>query len=162
MPATKACRTCKITKPFDAFARHRLAKDQHRHDCKACVRAGRATTKRRTAEQIAKTIERNRTEPYREVNRRAVASWHHRNPAAVRAWWKLAKAVRSGRITPATACQAEGCDEHQDLEGHHPNYGRPLEVAWLCRAHHRRGHTTGVLHLKPDVPRRLAKIPKTD
>ena len=41
-PITKACRSCKKPKPFDQFTEHRLAKDGHRHNCKACVKAQRA------------------------------------------------------------------------------------------------------------------------
>ena len=45
LPATKACRACKVVKPLSSFSKHRLAKDGHRKDCKVCVKAEK--TKRR-------------------------------------------------------------------------------------------------------------------
>jgi hypothetical protein len=87
-----------------------------------CIRykcqVGRAATKRRSAEDITKTIALNKTPRYREVNRRAVAAWNERNPAATRARSKLAQAIRKGTISPAAVCQADGCDVREDLEGH--------------------------------------------
>ena len=33
----------------------------------------------------------------------------------------------------------ERCGD-QNTDGHHENYGKPLEVIWLCRLHHRQRH----------------------
>jgi hypothetical protein len=44
---TKACRTCKVTKPLAGFGAHRRARDGHRKDCKACVAAKRTNHPRR-------------------------------------------------------------------------------------------------------------------
>ena len=144
-PATKACRTCKIGKPLGAFGKHRLAKDGHRHDCKVCVSDGRAAKKKR----------------YRQVNRIAVALWAERNPQAARARGRLRRAVRAGDVAPADVCQAQGCTVRDGLVAHHPSYAKPLEVLWLCRSHHRRAHTAGMIIAKADVPRRLTRVPRT-
>ena len=43
----------------------------------------------------------------------------------------LNRAVRSGRIKKPHFC--ERCEEEtQDLEAHHDDYGKPLDVEWLC------------------------------
>src|SRR5439155_1861083 len=65
-PATKRCRTCKAEKSFDNFAKHRLSKDGHRHDCADCVAAGRAKKRKRTTEQLQAERERRR-KPHRRV-----------------------------------------------------------------------------------------------
>jgi hypothetical protein len=57
---TKLCRTCKKEKLIDEFARHRLSKDAHRHDCKRCVSVGRAKRQERTPHQ--KQAERARAD----------------------------------------------------------------------------------------------------
>lgn len=50
---------------------------------------------------------------------------------------KLVKlAVESGRLTK-TPCEV--CGEPKS-DGHHPDYAKPLEVQWLCRAHHAELH----------------------
>lgn len=44
-------------------------------------------------------------------------------------------AIRSGRLIP------QGCEIcGKKADAHHDDYGRPLNVRWLCRPHHRRFH----------------------
>ena len=47
-------------------------------------------------------------------------------------------AVRAGRLAklPCAAC---GTDKN--VEAHHEDYSRPLDVVWLCRTHHRQHHS---------------------
>lgn len=48
----------------------------------------------------------------------------------------LNKAVKRGEVlkTPCINCG------NLKSEGHHEDYSKPLEVIWLCRAHHRQQH----------------------
>lgn len=46
-------------------------------------------------------------------------------------------AVRRGQI-PRRPCEIPGCKAPADK--HHPDYSRPLEVQWLCQAHHLAEH----------------------
>ena len=49
-------------------------------------------------------------------------------------------AVRDGKLAPWPACaHPEGC-ECTNVEAHHPDYSRPLDVVWLCPAHHKQAH----------------------
>jgi len=43
-----------------------------------------------------------------------------------------------GRIAPPPACTS--CGAARRLEMHHPDYGQPTDVAWLCRACHLAEH----------------------
>lgn len=47
---------------------------------------------------------------------------------------KLYNALRNGSIIPLKYC--EGCLREKKVEGHHPNYSKPLLVIWLCRQCH--------------------------
>jgi hypothetical protein len=51
----------------------------------------------------------------------------------------VARAVKAGTLTrgPCQVCGAEKTDAHHD------DYGKPLEVRWLCRLHHRQEHMQG-------------------
>lgn len=42
------------------------------------------------------------------------------------------------------ACECEGDDCSGKVEKHHDDYDKPLEVRWLCRAHHLRLHDVDV------------------
>jgi hypothetical protein len=47
-------------------------------------------------------------------------------------------AVHAGKIIKPEKC--ERCKTDGYVEGHHPDYSKPLEVVWLCRPCHRKVH----------------------
>ena len=159
-PATKACRTCKIEKPFSSFSRHRLSRDGHRHDCRHCVKQGRAATKPRPPAQVEKAKVAAAKPERRAANRIAVADWSSRHPLAARARQVLRRAIKSGRISPPATCQVEGCEDGP-VVAHHPDYLKPLQVLFACRRHHRLLHNGVILQVKAGVPRKLKRVPKT-
>jgi hypothetical protein len=54
----------------------------------------------------------------------------------------LHSAIKSGKITKPSACDACGIKaEHVvDIHAHHSDYSKPYEVLWLCSACHKRLH----------------------
>jgi hypothetical protein len=67
------------------------------------------------------------------------AAWQAANPKARWAHIALASALRRGLLQrqPCVVCGAEKVD------GHHPDYDRPMDVVWLCRRHHHAVHRKG-------------------
>ena len=49
---------------------------------------------------------------------------------------RLAYAVYSGKLKRLSCAK---CGELK-VQGHHPDYSKPLEVIWLCGVHHRELH----------------------
>lgn len=47
------------------------------------------------------------------------------------------KAITSGKLTrqPCSVCGSE-----ENIEAHHDDYDKPLEVRWLCSLHHKEHH----------------------
>lgn len=64
--------------------------------------------------------------------RRRAAQQYKIRPMVARALW-LGELVRQ----PCEVCGATRTD------GHHDDYSKPLEVRWLCRAHHAAAHSHG-------------------
>jgi len=70
----------------------------------------------------------------------AERSKHRREDPGQRRKWlakdKVMGRVRRGTMTrlPCAVCGSE------KVEGHHPDYGQPLVVTWLCRLHHTKEH----------------------
>jgi hypothetical protein len=60
------------------------------------------------------------------------ARWQAANPKARWAHLALASALRRGLIEKGT-CEVCGAAE---VDGHHPDYDRPMAVRWFCRRHH--------------------------
>jgi hypothetical protein len=71
-------------------------------------------------------------------------------------------AVRSGKIPRVTQCQAAGCTEVADLQKHHHDYDKPLDVLWVCPGHHKRGHSIGIIRTAPGIDPVMGRIPERD
>lgn len=56
---------------------------------------------------------------------------------------KVTQAIQSGRLVRQPC---EVCGE-LEVEGHHDDYSRPLEVRWLCPSHHHLRHSEIGYHL---------------
>ena len=158
---SKACRSCDIVKPLASFSPHRLAKDGHRHDCKACAKAERAKRAAIPTKAQREADRTRRAAPHRiAANRQAVRRWTERNPAARRARRILRTAIAAGLIGVPKRCQARDCKHTGRLQAHHHDHHQPLQVAWVCARCHRRGHARGYVKLDRRLARKLGKIPK--
>jgi ferric-dicitrate binding protein FerR (iron transport regulator) len=65
----------------------------------------------------------------------AVQKWRRANPEKKRAHDAVERALRRGSLLrkPCEVCGGKA-------EAHHDDYSKPLEVRWLCRAHHKAAH----------------------
>lgn len=67
----------------------------------------------------------------KSVIRRALLRSDKKFPEKKHARKLLNRAVKSGKLTKSTLCQA--CSKSAPrIEGHHHDYTKPLEVVWLC------------------------------
>jgi hypothetical protein len=68
---------------------------------------------------------------------KAKKRWLARNADKRAAHVILGNAVRDGRIEKMPC---EVCGSKKRIHGHHDDYGKPLEVRWLCPRHHAEVH----------------------
>lgn len=57
--------------------------------------------------------------------------WDQSNPEKKRAHAAVAAAVKRGALSRPSCCEQCGLGSPR-IEGHHPDYSKPLEVVWLC------------------------------
>lgn len=135
----KPCIRCGATKPLSEFYTHPRMGDGHLNKCKECCRSdARRRHYQRMEDPAWREAERERG---REKAARNGHLYPKRTPEQRSAHTKVAAAIRSGRLIPAMACQRCGHDfSEYGREAHHPDYGRPLDVEWLCRRCHRKHH----------------------
>lgn len=62
--------------------------------------------------------------------------WRKVNPEKEAAHRAVAEAIRLGQLVRAKTCTECGSDKQ--IEGHHVDYSKPLEVIWLCHRCHRK------------------------
>ncbi len=66
----------------------------------------------------------------------------------LRARSRLQYAVKMGRIVKASSCSQ--CGFRGQIDGHHPDYAKPLVVIWLCHQCH--------MGLHPSTRRRTDRV----
>jgi len=120
---TKVCSKCKERLKLELFNKRSTTKDGRQAQCRACSNQSRIDWHRRDPEK-ARAYDRAR-----------------QNTVEVKARAAVSTAVKSGRMVKPDVCTVDGCEETQDIAGHHPDYSRPLYVIWLCRQCHEDAHT---------------------
>lgn len=132
----QTCKGCGKSKPLSDFYGNGYIKK-----CKECIRA--QVTKRRRENPEVQVYERERAKrPERkayvaEIQRRRRAKFPEKNQAHC----KVSRAKKNGDLIPQP-CIICG----KEAEAHHPDYGKALDVTWLCFDHHRALHN-GILCL---------------
>lgn len=66
------------------------------------------------------------------------ANWSKKNRHKKNAHLRVQRALFNGILTRPSDC--EHCEEKKQLEAHHEDYSKPLEVLWLCVECHNKRH----------------------
>lgn len=134
----KECFKCHKTLPLSQFYRHRMMADGHLNKCKECAKVDVRTNRRAKIDYYRQyDIQRFRDDPERRAAQyQAASELRDKYPERMRARTAVGNAVRDGRLErkPCEVCGAIR------VEAHHEDYGKPLEVRWLCRKHHNEAH----------------------
>jgi hypothetical protein len=152
----KTYTTCLIEKVLEDFYREKVKKDGRKNVCKLCVNKSRKEycknnkeLMRSKAKKIGSTREfkdkrnlykKNNPEKSRgnveKANKRS-RRWEVSNKEKKRAHDAVARAIKSGKLS-RQPCSV--CSRTDDVEGHHEDYTKVLEVVWLCPQHHNDVH----------------------
>lgn len=146
----KTCKTCNTDKPLSSFYVHKAMADGHLNICKDCTKA-RVSKHRMLNIDYIKQYDKKRAMIPKRVNARkeyekteagkkakikALQNYKEKHTERYYAQKALGNAIRDGKITKM-ACFICG---NEQVQGHHPDYSRPLDVIWLCVKHHNEIH----------------------
>ena len=151
MPETKVCKKCGEEKSVDDFYRNKTYADGLQGKCKACEKACHAeyyashTAAERARIRAWHAAHRGylakksaiRREGRREQDRIYRAEYRRLNPDKCTAYDRAKEARRTGKLVPRPC---EICGITENINGHHDDYSKPLDVRWLCASHHRLLH----------------------
>lgn len=129
----KKCFKCGAVKPLHDFYKHHGMADGHVNKCKECNRA-----------YVSENRQKN-IEYYREYDRERGArqppeyerEYRRKYPRKYKAHYLVSNAIRDKKLfrEPCSECGSE-----IRIHAHHDDYARPLNVRWLCAAHHKQWH----------------------
>lgn len=140
------CTRCQQDFPPDGFY------TSNKTRCKACVCAAVRAHREKNLDQV-RAYDRGRndlphrvearaayrlTPAYAASHAAATKRWDAKYPERKLAQGRVAKAILRGKLIPWPVCEIPTCNEVP--EAHHPHYGAPLLVTWLCPAHHAEAH----------------------
>lgn len=128
----KKCFKCNIEKPLSCFYKHKQMKDGHVNKCKEC-------NKKDVAEHRVSNIEKIREYDRARGNRQDpsyIMEWKKKYPKKYKAHCMVNNQKRAGNLhqEPCEVCGSE------KSVAHHDDYDKPLNVRWLCQAHHKQWH----------------------
>lgn len=138
----RLCRKCGLKKEAASFYRRNVCPDCCQREAKdrrdSSIEEYRARDRGRYRDSLVRRLNA------RECSRRAredgrhtayTKKWREQNPEKYRAHVALNNAVRDGKVQRGVCVRCGSPEVH----AHHEDYSRPLDVVWLCPAHH--GHT---------------------
>lgn len=67
----------------------------------------------------------------------AKQAWTERNPEKRKAQYSVSNAIRDGKLIKQPC---EVCSTTVNVQAHHDDYSKPLDVRWLCIPHHAEHH----------------------
>ena len=140
----KFCMKCCFSKHESEFYHHPKGKDGLFPYCKECHKAYARENSRLPKNMEARRIrDRKRfqrikgTDKYKISVRRRHYRWNHSNRDKIKCHNAVYHALKRGTLT-RLPCQA--CGSTLQVEAHHEDYSKPLNVVWLCNSCHRHRH----------------------
>ena len=149
----KECFKCREAKPLSEFYKHKQMKDGRLNKCKECNKKDVRKNYRENIDHYKEYEKARAGLPHRVKAREDYAkteegikkgneaknNWTRRNPIKKMASTIVGNAVRDGKISKPSNCEA--CNsEPSRLHGHHDDYAFPLVVRWLCPGCHSKWH----------------------
>lgn len=129
----KICFKCGEEKILSEFYKHKMMADGHLNKCKLCTRI-----------DVQKN-RKNNIDYYREYdkgrgNRQSQSymnEYRRKFPNKYRAHSIVRRAIKSRNLF---RMPCEVCGSDKSIHAHHDDYLKPLNIRWLCAAHHKEWH----------------------
>lgn len=144
----KPCNTCKIPKELSEYHKNKASPDGHSHKCKACKKIYAAKYFIDHSDIIKKYSSRPESKELIKAylkskdGKRSRAEINHRTnnkyPNSLKSTRAVTSAIKSGKLTRPNKC--EECPSATNIQAHHDDYNKPLDVRWLCIKCHRLWH----------------------
>lgn len=135
---TKRCAMCGQSKLLSAFCECISSLDGRQSACKACKKSRAKQWRALNVGRCrAYNTKRRRDPAARAADNEYARRRAREHPEARRAQNAANAALQSGKIT-RRPCAA--CGSTENVQMHHPDYDRPLDVQWLCARCHKQLH----------------------
>lgn len=139
IPSEKLCCFCGLVKPATEFYRNRASKDKLYQYCKSCSKIFNQKMYDKNPEPYKERARKQRKSVRTEVRNLWAQRYRTKYREKDLARQKASKAIRKGKIQKPQTCERCG-EQFSNLQAHHENYEKPLEIVWLCESCHKLLH----------------------
>lgn len=126
----KTCSKCGEEKPLNDFYKDKSRIDGHTYICKTCHSIMTHKYRLENLDKFTATSYKWRKKHPLRL-RESRKNYTNRYPEKLRAKNAARRLIRG-------CCEI--CGTTDNIHGHHDDYGRPLDVRWLCHKHHAELH----------------------
>jgi hypothetical protein len=115
--------------------------DGHLNKCKSCTKKDVHEHRHGKGRENILAYDRERAKELHRIDAAKLlrVKWLEQYPERRKAQVTVGNAIRDGLLTPWPVCAIPECNCKP--EAHHPDYSKPLDVVWLCSAHHKQAHS---------------------
>jgi hypothetical protein len=132
----RTCTKCGETAEDASF--YHYANGKPMAQCKACIKARVRNHRNDNIERIREYDRERAGLPHRvELRRKIFERYKVEQPDRRAAHIAVGNAIRDKRLHKQPCAF---CGQADDVEAHHHDYAKPLDVTWLCKPCHRRFH----------------------
>ena len=138
----KKCFKCKKEKPLTEFYKHKQMSDGYLNKCKSCTKKDSSKNRKQNIEYYREYDRKrgNRSKPY------YTKEYRKKFPNKAKSHDIVTYAIKTKRLHKEPC---EVCGKYDFVHAHHDDYLKPLNVRWLCPAHHRQWHEENGEGLNP-------------
>jgi hypothetical protein len=79
----------------------------------------------------------NQSQRGKNTHKKGIIEWRKRNPEKMKAYSSVGNALRRGKIKRKSC---EVCNKRKNVQAHHEDYSKPLNIKWLCVKCHNFAH----------------------
>lgn len=129
----KTCFKCEEVKSLPEFYKHPAMADGYLNKCKICTRADVQKNRKQNISYY-REYDRNRGNRHPKGYNKIYSTKY---PNKARARRMVAYRIYKKQLFPEPC---EVCGGKTSVHAHHDDYAKPLNIRWLCAAHHRQWH----------------------
>jgi hypothetical protein len=147
----KICFKCLAEKDISCFYRHPRMGDGYLNKCIDCAKKDTLSNRSKNKDyyyiydrlrannpdRVERRIEYRKSVKGKEILANGKRRWALKNKDKISAQIKARQAITRGDLVVG-CCEICGCREN--IEAHHEDYHKPLDVRWLCIKHHAERH----------------------
>ncbi|MCK5610798.1 hypothetical protein KAR91_53490 [Candidatus Pacearchaeota archaeon] len=126
----KKCTSCKDIRDRSEFHANRRSSDGLKSLCKSCCRDYVVNNKDKIRPALRAYRQTGKCKQSRSVSK---AKYRAKYPQKDKAHSAISRGILAGKII-RQPCQK--CGSNENIQAHHEDYDKPLDVMWLCIKHH--------------------------